>query len=457
MSTNNITEIKTSVMDRPTALAKITADPSCWYEIFKANPSFKGDPEIALAIIQGQPYWYHYIDSHGLNRNKDFMLAVAKVPRMNFFMASSLIYTDRDVALAAVTTSGGNLHHTSPEFQNDDEIVMAAIMSNGMALAQANSRFLEDPIYVSIAVSNNGNILKYLNESFTDDETYVVPALMSSKGKVFEFASARLRDNEKIVWIAFKLDPHNLRFISERLKDEEDFITQCVKADNTVFGNAFGYASERLRKDENFIVNLTTAGYNLSLCGSIKYSETFIQKILNIRKVIAFKKVCDKMQIPYRDDIWTDDAIMSKICMQDVTYFKYASEKLKNDTDFILTVAKKFPERYISIMSENNKPLTKQIRKLYKDYHILVKSECAKFAAKKKLEYEIALQDQMITNKKNSHCSDSDSDTDIEDEEKKDEQKDKQKKDEERDDQKEDQEKDKQVKDIKKLHVHTNL
>lgn len=74
---------------------------------------------MTLAIVRGEPHFSHYLDSHGLNQNKEFMTEVAKIKGLNFYMASSLLLKDRDVVLAAVRTDGMNVQYISDELYID--------------------------------------------------------------------------------------------------------------------------------------------------------------------------------------------------------------------------------------------------------------------------------------------------------------------------------------------------
>eukprot|EP01080_Neovahlkampfia_damariscottae_P013075 gene13075-8353_t len=61
----------------------------------------------------------------------------------------------------------------------------------------------------------------------------------------------KIRDDEDIIMASLETDSYNLKFASERLKDNENVVLEALN--DTTGIHALDYASKRLKNDFNFI------------------------------------------------------------------------------------------------------------------------------------------------------------------------------------------------------------
>ena len=171
------------------------------------------------------------------------------------------------------------LEFASDRLRDDEETVRGAVESNGSALKYASERLQDDKSIVRTALVVGGyHVIEYASLRLRDDEELIREAVKRGGWRTLELASERLRDDENIIqtalegndhtcnpedvlWYAserlrdiYYLDsakgqePLSLELASERLKDDEATVREAMQ--RSVF--QIRYASERLRDNDNF-------------------------------------------------------------------------------------------------------------------------------------------------------------------------------------------------------------
>ncbi len=112
--------------------------------------------------------------------------------------------------------------------KNDKEVVMVAVTNDGWALQYASSELRNDNSVVFGAVKNNGNVLEYASDELKNDKDFMMKVVPHS-GCTLRFASDELKNDVQVVVSAVKQNPVAIRYASASLLDANaDFILQCV-------------------------------------------------------------------------------------------------------------------------------------------------------------------------------------------------------------------------------------
>lgn len=184
-----------------------------------------------------------------------------------------------------------------PEAQDDYELVLIAVKKNGLALEFASERLKNDFDIALCAVKKNGLAL--------------------------EFVSDELRRNEQIIREAVCSDGNSLKYVPDEFKTNRDLILEAslncdVELIPEIFLNdreiakrlidkdcdAFGFLSEELRKDLDFIIQATKINSSLF------------------------------MYVP--DDILSSKEIVLRLIDEDTGVFQFIDDRLKCDKDVAL-------------------------------------------------------------------------------------------------------------------------
>ena len=102
--------------------------------------------------------------------------------------------------------------------------------------------------YVLKAVGGQGKLLEWASDELRDDEEVVKTAL-ENDGEAMEFASDRLKDNKDLMLLAIKGAPWTACYASDRLRADRDVIMASVKT----YGQTLYFASEELRDDYDVV------------------------------------------------------------------------------------------------------------------------------------------------------------------------------------------------------------
>ena len=118
----------------------------------------------------------------------------------------------------------------------------------------------------------------------------------------------------------------------------------------SIFPGAFEYFSDRLKKDEEFLIRAAVKNYDILSYLDSKYlkDKFFITKVLNTDPSYRIINTRDFAEL--LDTTILDNKNMMKMILKKAGYenFKYASNRLKEDRKYIIELLSTFPKiRYI--------------------------------------------------------------------------------------------------------------
>jgi hypothetical protein len=151
-------------------------------------------------------------------------------------------------------------------------------------------------------LSENGLLLKDMPDAVKANREMVLTAV-SNDGYALKFASEEMKDDEELVLTALKTFNLSTKFASDRLKKDIEFIKKAID----IFPAAIGYTSQDIRHNKE--IALFVVKRDFTMC----------------------KYLPDKM----RDD---EDIIFEAVKQTSMSIQRYASDRLKNNKDFILKI-----------------------------------------------------------------------------------------------------------------------
>lgn len=133
------------------------------------------------------------------------------------------IFNQKDTVLIAVKYCGTLLENFK-EFNSDDEVI-------------------------KVALNNNGEAIQYVNEELRNNEEYIKLALSNTNGYALQMdCMIPYRDYDEYVRIALKVNPYNIKWVSQRLRDDYDTAVFAIKhTQENKSTDFYRYLSPRLR------------------------------------------------------------------------------------------------------------------------------------------------------------------------------------------------------------------
>ena len=138
--------------------------------------------------------------------------------------------TDKEEALKAVEQDGLKLEECSDELRNDKDVVLEA-------------------------VRNREKAMKFVSEDLRNDEEVIRAALLrgttyrSEMGIAFSFLSDKIKDNEEMALMSLGFFHGSFQYFSNRLKNDEDFLVKAVAIND----RTLRFIDDRFKNDTNFI------------------------------------------------------------------------------------------------------------------------------------------------------------------------------------------------------------
>ena len=348
---------------------------------------FENDRDVIWAAVKKSTHNIRVAEHDFLTKNVDILKFVYKETPTIFTLAPmkqylDLFIHDRDFYIEAIKESDSPI--LEPQYASDEEIVKLVMQKAPDNYPIIAPRFLEKKEYVKMAVAYDGELLKYVPHQFHDDRELVKLAV-SNNGIALEFASDRLKNDVKIVELAAKDNYEAVKFASEELRDNEKLMKKLVSKDGCVLE----YASNRIRTnkdivriaidndceairhvafplciDDDFVIeevlkNPCVATY---LCDSLKDDANFFMDLIE-----QYANTTDDFYLLYYlpKEIQDNPMIVAACVEQNIEEFKYASEQLQNNVDFIYTLIATLQLDIWCYLSPQMKK-NSEIKKIYK-------------------------------------------------------------------------------------------
>lgn len=284
--------------DQSAVLEIIKHDPKAMEH---AAPALKKSREFILAALKldkSKDYlkeMVSYADS-SLQVNEEFILKlITEVQGIGLFHLPDHFMEHRDAVLALVKKNGSDLVHASPALKQDREVVKAAVSQDGGSLCYADSKLKKDPAFVQELLEAPGINLKLydIDSSLRANKEIVLKCVKKNSWDVI-YADPLLKKDPEVAAAAIKQSTFHFHHVDSSLKRDGDFILKLFKDGVKLFredldptlqddpefifelvkwkpdGNSLEYASDRLRKEAQFIrrlietCGLTTAAAILS-------------------------------------------------------------------------------------------------------------------------------------------------------------------------------------------------
>lgn len=177
-----------------------------------------------------------------------------------------------------------------------------------------------------------------LSPDVIKDDSELVQACVAKMPLTFKFASERLRNDYAVASAAVKRDPMALKYASDRLRRDASFVCMTLLGDS--FGSCIQYGSEPVRDDENLgSISVARNGLNLKFLSERLRDDECIVKIACCEAPSAIHLASTRIQKIKSSYNWsgmcaTLPAALLHHCWQDshppaIIYIKIAHWKLK--------------------------------------------------------------------------------------------------------------------------------
>ncbi len=199
------------------------------------------------------------------------------------------------------------------------------VSKDGMKLEECSDELRNDKDVVEAAVANREKAMMFVPEKLKCDK------------EVIQSTSIRSKTLSSEMGIAFS-------FVPEHIKDNEEMALIAI----SVFHGAFQYFSDRLKKDEAFLIRAGAKNHEIFRYLDSKYlkDEFFIAKVLNTHP--SYRMIGTESFARLLDTTILDNKNMMNMILKKAGYenFKYMSERLKNDKDYLLEILSSAPKTY---------------------------------------------------------------------------------------------------------------
>ena len=220
---------------------------------------------------------------------------------------------------------------------------------------------IDDEIFLKDAIEQNFKAFRYSSDRLLDDEEFVNFSLLSGnrygdrygRGNIaledFGLISKRLLDNERIVKLIIRINYEGFQFASDRLKDDEEFVSSGIlnnRLEKNKAREIFAYASDRLKDDKEFILRFNME-HDIQL---LQYAS---DRLKDDKEVVLGAVKKDSTQLQYASDRLKDDEeVVLEAVKKDGTQLQYASDRLK-DNEVIVCEALRNNERRVLLYASD--------------------------------------------------------------------------------------------------------
>jgi len=262
---------------------------------------------------------------------------------------------DFDIAVFLSKYKNGKHFHLISNWLKDDEeffqFILIEIDSPGL-FQYASLRVRSDEKTAKIAVENDAENFKYLGGKLKENPEIALAALDYIDGSAWDHFSPKLQKNKLFTDKALLKCYHILQFMPEDYKTNADVIRPYIK----VNGQLYIHLSDKLKHEKEFINYMLETDPSFFEYTPIKIRDTkdLVKKAVNL-DVDNFKFISERL----RDDF--DIACIAVKNSQDPMLYPimdFVSDRLKDDLDFGKFVAENKKE-YFNKLSDRLQKLLK--------------------------------------------------------------------------------------------------
>lgn len=252
--------------------------------------------------------------SEELKQDHNFVMEVMCIEGRSLEWASEELRGDRDIVMTAVGNYGDALEYASEGCRSDRDIVMTAAKNNPLALRWASRELRGDREIVMTTICKNGFALEYTSEECRSDPCIVTTAVRN--------ASRELQGNREMILAAIR---RSLLFASEELRKDRNFVMNLVGMQ----GQHLEWASVELRGDQEIVMTaVRNHGNALQFASDECRSDRHIVRTATRKDPYAFRWASKELR--------GDRDIVLENMQKSSVPIAFASEELKNDREFMM-------------------------------------------------------------------------------------------------------------------------
>ena len=289
--------------------------------------------------------------SDRLKDNKEFMLELNEIDGRNLAYASDRLKSDRDFIFSASECSMWALAFATDELKDDKEFVLQIVEKNSWTIKHASDRLKNDKDVVLKAIENDAWFLVYARNELRNNREFLLEAI-NQNSECLLFADDGLKkeilanldkndsfdeeqkDNADYMLKLIKKDYFNIKYASDRLKNDSDFILKAINSSDEGF-KCLAFATDELKANKEFILKIykKVGNYTFALASeTLKCDKDYILKLLKYN-YLDFAYVCYELR--------SDREFMQNAISENGETIEFASYELRNDEEFILQAIEK--------------------------------------------------------------------------------------------------------------------
>ena len=235
-----------------------------------------GDKDVVLAAVKADGYALDYVEV-ALKDDPEVVLAAVNAYGEALEFASSRHKKNHTIVSAAVANDGMALQYADEKLKDDQGVVMAAVERCPVALRDASDRLRRDVTFVGRVVQAtpwafifvndamkrallDGGYIEEPPESIYETEEELKQSIENGSWQDLEYASARIQDDPSYVRKMVSSHASQLRFASERLRNDETFFLSLHDHWHSEerYGEILMYAGDKLRRKRDFVIKWVT-------------------------------------------------------------------------------------------------------------------------------------------------------------------------------------------------------
>ena len=327
------------------------------FELEYASEKFRDNKEVVLAAVLTNGHSLRFA-SENLRDNKEVVLAAVLTHGSSLRFASDELRDNKEVVLAAVLTHGSSLRFASDELRDNKEVVLAAVSTDGSSLRHASDELRNNKEVVLAAVSTDGSSLRHASDELRDNKVVVIAAVKNF-GPALSYASISIQQDEDVQYVSIEyfknkieilndLEAMGLRYRHNGDEEDDDFWDDLRRQDNVLKNEIISLCSlgNSILKDNRcfiqriFVVVANCVGPDIIFCIAsdrlLESKEFFFEILVSSRVELDSLIGFTWSKLP--SSFWLDGDCVLATLMKDFCgdSFKYASEDLKSDREFVL-------------------------------------------------------------------------------------------------------------------------
>lgn len=312
--------------------------------LVNAPDAIRADREIALTAVKSNSNAFMFLPD-ALRRDKEIVLLAVKGCGANLIVASDSLKNDRDVVTAAVTNMGPTLRFASQELQTDANLQKLALISDSQ-MTEVYPKLLEDPeirkahglpniqrqispAFPTDAVQNeyldqiktNCDVLESCPIQLISDFAFMEKAIILN-AESYRYASEKLKKDRALAMLAAKNYMLLLVHAPVEIRDDKEIVLMSLEKS----GELLNFVSDRLKNDWDVVLKAVSKSGRAIAWASAEMKGTW--KIL-------FTALNDVPELVFyaSDKLRSDKSIIHQVGAE---YFPFASEDIRDDSDFVL-------------------------------------------------------------------------------------------------------------------------